>query len=119
MPSPLFCRADDDKLEVPLQALVPAPDVQFNSLLNMGTVTVDNIRTEWVDFTNEGSVDTTVTLQAEDDKALRIAPTELVLGAKGEWENIEALREREGVLLILRNGGMEQSNDAQRETGGE
>ena len=54
---------DDDKMEVGLQAMPPSADVQFNSLLNLGTVTVNNVRTEFVEFRNEGSLDTNVTIQ--------------------------------------------------------
>lgn len=63
---------------------MPAPDLRFSSLVSLGSVVCGNIRTEFVQFSNEGSLEAPFAIQCEDDRCLKIAPAEGVLAPRGE-----------------------------------
>ena len=71
--------SDDDRLEVPLRAFVPAPRIAFDGFVDLGTIVADNTASYYVDICNEGLLDGSFKVVYDSKLPLTITPREGVI----------------------------------------
>ena len=79
----IVTRMGPHKVEIPIYASKPAPDIVFESMLDLGPVVEGQSMTKVVQFTNEGQVKGTISLKTEDKSRLKIEPTNFDLYPNG------------------------------------
>ena len=77
------CEGHDQKFMLHLHALKPAPDVQFEPLVNFRFVPIKSTKTEEIEFKNEGRMMGNVFLEVDPQKGagLEISPSNFTIEA--------------------------------------
>jgi hypothetical protein len=72
-------------LEVPLNAYIPAPDIQFNGFIDMGVIVYQNKNTAVLDFVNDGYAEGSFNITYDEALPIRVTPQQGKLEAKGSF----------------------------------
>eukprot|EP00940_MAST-03C_sp_MAST-3C-sp2_P001239 g1239.t1 len=80
----------ENKIEVPLSALAPAPRITFDSFVNMGVVVAGSSSTRFVSFRNEGIRKGNVEIKWDPSIPLSISPSSFELASLEDEEISES-----------------------------
>ena len=96
----LIVISDDDRLEVPLRAFVPAPRITFDGFVDLGTIVADNTASYYVDIRNEGLLDGAFKVVYDSKLPLTITPKEGVIRGRASRSEDAALVAGRGVASL-------------------
>ena len=80
----LIVSSSSETIEIPLRAFAPAPQLEFDGFLNLGTVVLGDTVAKYVDITNVGRREGRVAITWEADAPVTISPPEFVLSGTDE-----------------------------------
>ena len=75
----LIVSSDTETIEIPLRAYAPAPMLEFDGFLNLGTVVLGDTVAKYVDIVNIGRREGRVSITWDADAPVTISPAEFVL----------------------------------------
>jgi hypothetical protein len=75
----LIVSSDTETIEIPLRAYAPAPMLEFDGFLNLGTVVLGDTVAKYVDIVNVGRREGRVSITWDADAPVTISPAEFVL----------------------------------------
>lgn len=80
----------EERVEVPLHAYMPAPDIQFDGFVNLGAVVVDNTSSALVEMRNEGHRTGKFKITWDPELPIKITPAKGKLAPRGAFVDMDA-----------------------------
>ena len=77
-----------ETIEIPLRAYAPAPKLEFDGFLNLGTIVLGDSVAKHLDIVNIGQVEGRVSIKYQNDADITISPTQFTLAGVTELEGV-------------------------------
>lgn len=81
----LTIQCEGDRVDIPLAAFLPAPNITFDSLVNLGKVVLEGSASAIVELANEGWREARWSVDFGDDSPVSASPSSGVLAPKGKF----------------------------------